>query len=52
MYEIEFYQEDGQFFAYIGGDCASGYEISGNSIEEVAEGVKNYILDWVAFTEN
>ena len=47
--EIEFYQEDGVYFACIGGENSSNYDISGESVEDVAEKVKNYILDYVDF---
>ena len=52
MIEIEFYQQNGLFFACIGGENASNYDITGETPEEVAEKVKNYILDYVEFPED
>ena len=35
----------GKIFVYIGEECSSGYKIYTSSIEQAAEGVKQYILD-------
>ena len=52
MIEIEFYQQNGLFFACIGGDNASNYDISGTTVEEVAEQVRDYIVSYVEFDED
>lgn len=42
--DIELYQEDTSFCAYIGEENYSGYSIEENTIEKMLDEVKNYIL--------
>lgn len=41
--EVEFYKEGGWYCAYIGD--GSGYKITADTVDELAEEVKDYILD-------
>jgi len=52
MIEIEFYQQNGLFSTDAGEENASNYDITGKTPEEVAEKVKDYILDYVEFPED
>lgn len=45
-HQIELYQENGLYCAYISTDGSSGYEIAEKTVEERAEAIKNYFLDF------
>ncbi len=46
-YNVELYQENGMYCAYIAGDNDSGYKIVAETVEERAEEIKNFFLDIV-----
>lgn len=43
---VELYVENGIYGAYIGDDCGSGYKCEADTPTEVAEQVKEYIIDY------
>jgi len=45
MIEIEFYKENGQVNAYIGGENCSGIKVSANNVKELIENLNDYLLD-------
>ena len=45
MVDIEFYKDGDTFCAYIGEENYSGMECCGNTIEEMLDEVKDYLLD-------
>jgi hypothetical protein len=45
MIEIEFYKENGQVNAYIGGENCSGIKVSATNVKELIENMKDYLLE-------
>lgn len=45
MIEIEFYKENGQVNAYIGGENCSGIKVSATNVKELIENLNDYLLD-------
>lgn len=52
MFSVELYKEDGMFYAYIGEDGGSGYEICADSESECAAKIAQYFEDYGYWTED
>ena len=52
MYEVEIYLKDGKYCAYIGGENASGYEITADTASECAKQIGEYFAHYGEFVED
>lgn len=45
MVDIEFYSENGKFYAYLGSENCSGIKVQGDTITQLVENMQKYLLD-------
>ena len=51
-FKVEFFiNEDNKYEAFLGHTCGTGWELEGDTKEEVAEKVKQFIINYCTFEE-